>query len=72
MKYMVTPLDYEKLSDDLYWLNDSIVVRFVVSLARADKENNRMYFHREFSYNSKYLDKGHVITLRRSFSYYIT
>lgn len=72
MKYMVTPLDYEKLSDDLYWLNDSVVVRFVVSLARADKENNRMHFHREFSYNSKYLDKGHVITLRRSFSYYIT
>lgn len=65
-------IDYDKISDDLCWLGNKCIVRMVVKLANKNKEGNRNYFHREFKYPSSYNDKREVITIRRSFDYYIS
>lgn len=73
MKQLVTPIDYDKLSDDLYWLGNKIVVRFNVVLAKQkETDQSRIFHHKEFLYPSKYSDKDRVITMRRSFQYYIS
>ena len=44
-----------------------------VLLSRKNQMNgNREYFHREYAYPSKYHDYPKVITIRRSFYYYIS
>lgn len=65
-------LDYDKISDDLCWLGNKCIVRMVVKLANKNKEGNRNHFHKEFRYPAHYNDKKEVITLRRSFDYYIS
>lgn len=65
-------IDYDKISDDLCWLGNKCVVRMVVKLARKGKDNERNHFHREYKYSTPYVDKREAITIRRSFSYYIS
>ena len=65
-------LDYDKISDDLCWLGNKCIVRMVVKLANKNKDGFRNHFHREFKYQASYLDKREVITMRRSFDYYIS
>ena len=65
-------LDYDKISDDLCWLGNKCIVRMVVKLANKNKDGNRNHFHREYQYPSNYMDKRNVITIRRSFDYYIS
>lgn len=65
-------IDYDKLSDDLCWLGNKCIVRMVVKLANKNKDNERQHFHREFKYPANYADKREAITVRRSFSYYIS
>ena len=65
-------LDYDKISDDLCWLGNKCVVRMVVKLANKNKDGDRNHFHREYKYQSNYNDKREVITVRRSFDYYIS
>lgn len=64
-------LDYERITDDLYWMSLGGVVRFSVSLARKNEDGTRRFFHREVEYNSKYIDKRRVTSVKRSFDYYI-
>lgn len=64
--------DYEKMSDDLLYLGNGIMFRMNVSLAKKDKNGMRDHFHKEYKYSSKYPDKDKVITLRRSFDYYLS
>lgn len=73
MKQIVTPIDFDKLSDDIYWLGNKLVLRLNVNLARQnEKDNTRIFHHKEYIYASKYSDKDRVGTLRRSFNYYLT
>ena len=65
-------IDYDKISDDLCWLGNKCIVRMVVKLSNKNKEGNRSHFHREFKYQSNYNDRKEVITIRRSFDYYIS
>lgn len=65
-------IDYDKISDDLCWLGNKCIVRMVVKLANKTKDGNRNHFHREFKYQASYVDKREVITMRRSFDYYIS
>ena len=65
-------IDYDKISDDLCWLGNKCIVRLVVKLANKNKDGYRNHFHREYKYPANYVDKREVITMRRSFSYYIS
>lgn len=65
-------LDYEKISDDLIYFRNNIVLRFNVSLANKNKDGLRESFHKEYKYSSKYSNKDKVITLRRSFDYFLS
>lgn len=68
----ITFYDYEKMSDDLFYFGNGIMLRMNVALAKKDKNGLRDFFHKEYKYSSKYPDKDKVITLRRSFDYYLS
>lgn len=76
MSRLFSYVDYERISDDIYFLGGSgrFILRMNVSLARRkDKTNDeRRYFYNEYSYDSKYSDKGQVVSIRRSYDYYMT
>lgn len=64
---------YEKLTDDLYYFGNYIVLRFNIDLGRKDKDGFRVPYHSEFNYKtSKYPNVKTLTTLRRSFDYYLT
>lgn len=65
-------IDYDKISDDLCWLGNKCIVRMVVKLASKGKDGTRYHFHKEFKYQSSYINKPELITIRRSFEYYIS
>lgn len=74
-KQLFSYIDYDKISDDLYFLGGGakLVLRMNVSLARRSKEGNRQHFYSEYQYDiDKYLDKGSVISMRRRFDYYMS
>ena len=57
-------LEYEKLSDDLYYMGD-YVLKFCVDLARKDKDNKRVHFHKEYRYDTnKYINCNKLVTLK--------
>ena len=60
---------YERLSDDVYWLNKNFVVRFNVNLVYYDKNGKRQFFHKEYEYEK---NGNKVVTLKRSYDYYIS
>lgn len=63
---------YDKISDDLYFLGKNVVLKFNVNLSRPNQENQRNHYHKEYQYNSKYIDTSSVITIRRSFDFYLS
>lgn len=65
-------IDYDKISDDLCWLGNKCIVRMVVKLANKGKDGTRYHFHKEFKYDTQYINKKEAVTIRRSFSYYIS
>ncbi len=67
----MTYLDYDKISDDLCWLGNSVIVRMNVKLSRK-KDNKRYHFHKEFGYSTQLIDYPQLYTIRRSFDYYIS
>lgn len=76
MARLFSYIDYDRISDDLYFLGggERLILRMNVSLARRkDKDDaSRRHFYNEYSYDSKYNDKGQVVSIRRSYDYYIT
>lgn len=72
MEQCINFIDYEKISDDLMYFNQSTYLRFTVSLANRDINGCRKSFHREYGYKSKYVDKNEVLTIRRHFDFFMT
>ena len=66
--------DYDKISDDMFYLGNNINMRFNVILSKraSATDNSRRFFHTEFRRSSKYNDTDSLISIRRSFSYYIS
>ena len=65
-------LDYEKISDVLMKLSNDMTLSFNVSLAYRKQDGSRNHYHKEYSYKSRYIDKGNVISLKRNFKYYLS
>jgi len=64
--------DYDMISDFIDWLGQSAQCKFVVKLAKKDKDGNREGFHKEYTYRSSYNNVELVSSIRRSFDYYLT
>lgn len=64
--------DYERLTDLLMWFTKEVSLKFNVSFAYKDKDNNRVHYHKEYKYDSKYLNKDKVISIKRSLSYFLS
>lgn len=71
MGNMISNEMYDKISDDIYLLGKNAILRFNVSLSNS-VDNMRNYFHREFEYNSKYANANSLITIRRSFNFFLS
>lgn len=64
--------DYDKISDDVFYIGVKTVLRFNVSLSRKNTETMVRYpFHKEYRYPSQY-SKDPLVTIKRSFDYYLT
>lgn len=66
-------MDYEKFSDVICYLGNGVSLRFNVVLGRKSMEGTRDFCIKEFKYpDSKYLDKSKLITVKRSFDFYLS
>ena len=64
-------MDYDKISDDIYQLDKNCVVRFNVNLSKMN-EDKRRFFHYEYRYKSRNKGNKALITIRRSYDYFLT
>lgn len=66
--------DYDKISDDMMYLGNNISLRFNVLLSRKASmvDNTRRFFHSEYQHKSKFIDTDSSISIKRTFSYYIS
>ena len=67
----ISYIDYDKLSDDVLYLGNKLVLRMNVSLSRKQEPDNRYFFHKEYSYDSPY-SKRKLISVKRSYDYYLS
>lgn len=68
---MIYQSQYDKLTDDLLYLGNNMILRFNVSLSKKSDKFGRENYHKEFSYYNKDV-RQNLITLRRSFDYYLS
>lgn len=73
MNPMICHDDYEKLTDNVFFLGNNTIIRLNVILATKREDTTRYSYHQEYEYTtSKYINKNRVITLRRNFDYYLS
>lgn len=65
-------MKYDKISDDVYLLGNNTVLRFNVSLSKITSEGKRYHFYKEFEYGSRATGYPSLITVKRSFDYYLS
>lgn len=65
-------IDYDMITDSVYWLNQTVILKFIVKLASKNKEGNRNSFHNEYMYGSNYNNVSQAASIKRSFDYYLT
>ena len=71
---MVRPItynNYDKIVDDVFFLGKNTILKMNVSLSNMSN-NKRYFFHREVSYPSKYEEEEKNISIKRSYSYYLS
>lgn len=73
MNKIFKQIDYDKISDDLAILGPNVVMRFNVTMSKALADGTRSHYHKEYEYKTnKYTDVDTLLTIRRSFDYYLT
>lgn len=65
-------IEYDSISDKLMWFNNEFFLAFTVKLARKDREGNRSYFHREYSYPSQYPGVENAVSIKRYYDYFLS
>lgn len=65
-------IDYDKLSDDVLYLGSNLFLRMNVSLSNKGDQDQRYHFHKEYRYDSKYTSNGKLLSIKRSFNYYLS
>lgn len=65
-------IKYDRLSDDVYNLGPNVMLKFNVSLSKIVGDGKRYHFYKEFEYASKAIDTQTLVTVKRSFDYYLS
>lgn len=65
-------MKYDKISDDVYTIGPNCILRFNVSLSKITSEGKRYHFYKEFEYGSKANGFPRLMTVKRSFDYYLS
>lgn len=71
---LIDPMEfyrYDRISDDVMFLGDGTSLRFTVSLSK-DRKGNRDYYYHEYEYPSKFSGNDTLISIKRSFDYYLS
>ena len=63
--------EYEKISDDLFFLDYNTVLKFNVNFNHKNKDGDRVGFHSEVQYNSAKYNQS-VINIKRRFDYFLS
>ena len=61
-------MQYERISDDLYFLGNNVVLKFNVGLSYY-KDGKRNFYHREYQYEKEH---ENVVSIKRSYDYYLS
>jgi hypothetical protein len=64
-------MKYDKISDDVYVLGPNTILRFSVALSKIANEK-RYHFYKEFEYSSRAQDYPKLLSIKRSFDYYLS
>lgn len=62
---------YDNISDKIYWLGKDVTLSFVVKLSKKDDDGNRMHFHNEYIYDSKYINTQYGVSIKRQYDFYL-
>lgn len=65
-------MKYDKISDDVYLLGNNVILKFNVSLSKISQDNKRFHFYKEFEYGSRATGYPKLLTIKRSFDYYLS
>ena len=63
---------YDRITDTLLYLSDSITLNFTVSLSRKDRTGGRAFFHYETQYQSKYIGSDNAKAIKRYMNFFYT
>lgn len=67
---IIDPIQYDRITDDIYTIGKNVVLRFSVGLSKSFNDQ-RIYFHKEYEYSSKYNnDPKTLITVKRNYDFY--
>ena len=70
---IIEQIQYDKISDDIYFLGKNVVLRFNVNLSKTGMNNERTHYHKEYQYSSKFSNEpSNLITIRRNFDFYFS
>ena len=61
----------DKISDDVYSIGPNVVLKFNTSLSRINS-GKRYHYHKEYEYPSKIDDAPSLVTIKRTFDYYLS
>ena len=64
-------LKVDKISDDIYSLGPNVLLKFNVSLSRSSN-GKRYHFYKEFEYPSSFDNIKSLVTIKRSFDFYLS
>lgn len=73
-KELVEPMEFfkvDKISDDVFAIAPNIILKFNVSLSKVSN-GKRYHFHKEYEYPSHNQDIPSLVTIKRSFDYYLS
>ena len=65
-------VDYQKISDNIYFLGNNTVLRFNVLLSGKRDDGTSNHFHKEYMYNSNFVDREKNITIRRTLHFHLS
>lgn len=72
---LIDPMEfikYDKISDDIYSLGPNAILKFNVSLSKITSDGKRYHFYKEFEYSSRAQGYPSLVTVKRSFDYYLS
>lgn len=72
MEKVVSYLKYEKISDTMMYLGNSVSLKFNIKLAKKGVDGKRYHYHKEYMYPANYINADTLISVKRDFEYYIS